>query len=68
MERTWRIAKEMSNLTIYCRSVVFNPERIKDEVFTFHEMSSFPETQAEKLICQKDTKFFLKYHQVCLNS
>jgi hypothetical protein len=28
-------------------------------------MSSFPETKAEKLICQQENKFFVKYHQVC---
>lgn len=27
-------------------------------------MSSFPETKAEKLICQQENAFFLKYHQV----
>lgn len=63
MERAWRIAKEMSDLTVYCRSVPFNMDRIKVKGFVFHEMSSFPETKAEKLICQQDSKFFLKYHQ-----
>lgn len=64
MERAWRIAKEMSNLIVYCRSVAFNIERIKTKGFTFHEMSSFPETKAEKLMCQQENKFFIKYHQV----
>lgn len=64
MERAWRIAKEMSNLIVYCRSVAFNIERIRAKGFTFNEMSSFPETKAEKLMCQQETKFFLKYHQV----
>lgn len=63
MERTFRIAKEMSNLIIYCRSITFNLERAKQEL-TFYEMSSFPENRAEKLICQQEIKFFLKYHQV----
>lgn len=27
-------------------------------------MSSFPENKAEKLICQQENKFFLRYHQV----
>lgn len=31
--------------------------------FVFYEMSSFPENKAEKLICQQEGKFFLKYHQ-----
>lgn len=64
MERTWRIAKEMSNLIIYCRSVALNMERIRQKGFIYNEMSSFPETKAEKLICQQEIKFFLKYHQV----
>lgn len=64
MERTWRVAKEISDLTVYCRSVQFNMERIKLDGFIFYEMSSFPELKAEKLICQQDNKFFLKYHQV----
>jgi len=64
MERAWRIAKEMSNLIVYCRSVAFNIERIKTKGFTFNEMSSFPETKAEKLMCQQENKFFIKYHQV----
>lgn len=66
MERTWRIAKEMSHLIIYCRSVAFNMERIRQKGFIYTEMSSFPETKAEKLICQQENKFFLKYHQVIL--
>lgn len=64
MERAWRIAKEMSNLIVYCRSVAFNLERIRTKGFVFNEMSSFPETKAEKLMCQQESKFFLKYHQV----
>ncbi|XP_071446484.1 1-phosphatidylinositol 4,5-bisphosphate phosphodiesterase gamma-1 isoform X1 [Hetaerina americana] len=63
MEKAWRIAKEMSNLIVYCRSVAFNMERIKRQGFIFYEMSSFPETKAEKLICAQENKFFLKYHQ-----
>lgn len=63
MERAWRIAKEMSNLIVYCRSVAFNMERARLG-FIFYEMSSFPETKAEKLICQQENRFFLKYHQV----
>ena len=64
MERAWRIAKEMSNLIVYCRSVAFNTDKIKTKGFVFQEMSSFPETKAEKLICQQENGFFLKYHQV----
>ncbi|KAL1501701.1 hypothetical protein ABEB36_006983 [Hypothenemus hampei] len=62
MERAYRIAKELSNIIIYCRSISFNIERAK-KGFVFYEMSSFPETKAEKLICQLERSFFLKYHQ-----
>lgn len=64
MERAWRVAKEISNLIIYCRSVPFNIDRLKQRGFVYPEMSSFPETKAEKLICLNETKFFLQYHQV----
>nr|XP_014275178.1 1-phosphatidylinositol 4,5-bisphosphate phosphodiesterase gamma-1 [Halyomorpha halys]XP_014275179.1 1-phosphatidylinositol 4,5-bisphosphate phosphodiesterase gamma-1 [Halyomorpha halys]XP_024215637.1 1-phosphatidylinositol 4,5-bisphosphate phosphodiesterase gamma-1 [Halyomorpha halys] len=63
MERAWRVAKEMSNLIIYCRSVAFNIDRLKQRGFVYPEMSSFPETKAEKLICQNESRFFIKYHQ-----
>ncbi|XP_060519361.1 1-phosphatidylinositol 4,5-bisphosphate phosphodiesterase gamma-1 isoform X2 [Cylas formicarius] len=63
MERAYRIAKELSNIIIYCRSISFNLERAR-QGFVFYEMSSFPETKAEKLICQQERSFFLKYHQV----
>ncbi|XP_058803649.1 1-phosphatidylinositol 4,5-bisphosphate phosphodiesterase gamma-1 [Phymastichus coffea] len=64
MERAWRIAKEMSNLIVYFRSVTFNIERLKVKGFIHNEMSSFPETKAEKLMCQQENRFFLSYHQV----
>lgn len=63
MERAFHIAKEMSNLIIYCRSVAFNIDRARERS-VFNEMSSFPETKAERLMCQQEKKFFLKYHQV----
>ncbi|XP_011505251.1 PREDICTED: 1-phosphatidylinositol 4,5-bisphosphate phosphodiesterase gamma-1 [Ceratosolen solmsi marchali] len=64
MERAWRIAKEMSNLIVYFRSVAFNLERLRLKGFVYNEMSSFPEIKAEKLMCQQENKFFLRYHQV----
>ncbi|KAJ9579947.1 hypothetical protein L9F63_004420, partial [Diploptera punctata] len=64
LERALRIATEMSNLIVYCRSVAFNADRIRKNGLVFNEMSSFPETKAEKLICVQENKFFLKYHQV----
>ncbi|KAK7574309.1 hypothetical protein V9T40_011500 [Parthenolecanium corni] len=63
MERAWRIAKEMSNLIVYCRAVTFNAEKVKQGNFTYNEMSSFPETKAEKLMCQQESKLFLRYHK-----
>ncbi|XP_026743382.1 1-phosphatidylinositol 4,5-bisphosphate phosphodiesterase gamma-1 [Trichoplusia ni] len=67
MERTWRIAKEMSDLIVYCRSVTFNQDRIRTKGYIFNEMSSFPETKAERLMCQQETAFFLKYHTIQLS-
>ncbi|VVC96133.1 unnamed protein product, partial [Leptidea sinapis] len=62
MERTWRIAKDISDLIIYCRSVTFNQEKLRSKGFVYTEMSSFPESKAERLMCQQETAFFLKYH------
>uniref|UniRef100_T1IHK2 1-phosphatidylinositol 4,5-bisphosphate phosphodiesterase gamma n=1 Tax=Strigamia maritima TaxID=126957 RepID=T1IHK2_STRMM len=52
IERTLRIAKELSNLIVYCRSVPFCFERLVKEggPCNFYEMSSFPETKVEKWI------------------
>lgn len=66
MERAWRITKEISNLIIYCRSVPFNIDKLKQTGFLYAEMSSFPETKAEKLMCQQEIRFFVNYHQVFL--
>jgi len=61
-ERAMRIARELSNLVIYCRSVMFNPDKIPG---SHAEMSSFPETKAERLMCgpSGDPALFLKYHR-----
>ncbi|KAJ2954035.1 hypothetical protein O0L34_g2246 [Tuta absoluta] len=67
MERTWRIAKEMSDLIVYCRSVTFNQDKLKNKGFIYNEMSSFPETKAERLMCQQENAFFLKYHTIQLS-
>lgn len=56
MERAFRIAKEMSNLIIYCRSINFNLEKAKQSII-FYEMSSFAETKAEKLMCQQEKNY-----------
>ena len=67
IELTWRIAKELSDMIIYCRAVTFSQERIRQKGRNHFEMSSFPETKAEKLLLQEDNDFFLWYHQVRLN-
>lgn len=67
MERTWRIAKEMSDLIVYCRSVTFNQDRLRTKGFVYSEMSSFPETKAERLMCLQENAFFLKYHTIQLS-
>lgn len=64
MEKAFQIAKEISNLIIYCRSIKFDIDIAKHQEFVFYEMSSFPENKAEKLICQQERKFFIKYHQI----
>jgi len=62
-ERSMKIARELSNLVIYCRSVPWSPEKV--EVTAFQEMSSFPETKAERLMCGPggDASLFLRYHR-----
>lgn len=59
LERTMRIAKELSNLIVYCRAVPFD----KDKIGNFTEMSSFAEHKAEKWISPCECRFILKYHQ-----
>ncbi|XP_058462061.1 1-phosphatidylinositol 4,5-bisphosphate phosphodiesterase gamma-1 [Malaya genurostris] len=58
MERNSRVAKEMSDMIIYCRSVPF-----KNTGWVFYEMSSFPETKAEKYFLQQECKLFVRYHR-----
>lgn len=58
-ERNARVAKEMSDLIIYFRSVPF-----KDKGWVFYEMSSFSEAKAEKYFLQQySTTVCLKYHR-----
>ena len=63
IEQTWRIAKELSDMIVYCRAVTFNQERLLRHGRCPNEMSSFPETKGEKLILN-EWKFFIWYHQV----
>ena len=58
-ERALRSALELSNLVIYCKSVMFSQEKMVLGHFT--EMSSFPETKGEKLV-MANAKWFLNYH------
>lgn len=67
IELTWRIAKELSDIIVYCRAVSFSQERIMQNGRNPYEMSSFPETKAEKFMLQEQQKFFLWYHQVLLS-
>lgn len=66
MERTWRVAKEISDLIVYCRSVTFNQDKLR-KGYVYNEMSSFPETKAERLMCAQENAFFVKYHTVQLS-
>lgn len=59
LERTMRIAKELSNLIVYCRSVPF----AKDKIGNFTEMSSFAEHKAEKWISPAECSFMMNYHK-----
>lgn len=50
-ERAMRVARELSNLVVYCSSVVFQLEKCqRRELRNCREMSSFPETKAERLM------------------
>lgn len=60
LERTMRIAREFSDLIVYCRAVPFNPDDLPGPCY---EMSSFPETKAEKFVNKNKAKFFLQYHR-----
>jgi len=64
MERQLKIAKEISDLIIYCRSVAFCLETQRERGFVHNEMSSFPENKAEKLMCHQESVFFFRYHQI----
>ncbi|XP_076449870.1 1-phosphatidylinositol 4,5-bisphosphate phosphodiesterase gamma-1-like [Babylonia areolata] len=60
LERTMRIAREFSDLIVYCQAVPFSSDKIPGP---FYEMSSFPETKAEKYVNKNKAKMFLKYHR-----
>jgi phosphatidylinositol phospholipase C gamma-1 len=61
LERNSKVAKEMSDLIIYCRSVPF-----KNAGWLFFEMSSFAETKAEKYFLQQETKVSdFRFYPIC---
>ncbi|XP_077441364.1 1-phosphatidylinositol 4,5-bisphosphate phosphodiesterase gamma-1-like isoform X3 [Vanacampus margaritifer] len=63
MERRKKIALELSDLVVYCRPVAFNEDKIGTERACFRDMSSFPETKAEKLATRVRGKRFLQYNR-----
>lgn len=67
MERRKKIALELSDLVIYCRPVPFDEDKIGTERACFRDMSSFPETKAEKYVNRVKGKKFLQYNRLQLS-
>uniref|UniRef100_A0A3P9LP59 Phosphoinositide phospholipase C n=1 Tax=Oryzias latipes TaxID=8090 RepID=A0A3P9LP59_ORYLA len=63
MERRKKIAVELSDLVVYCRPVPFNEDKIGTERACYRDMSSFPETKAEKFATRGRGKRFLQYNR-----
>nr|XP_023655878.1 1-phosphatidylinositol 4,5-bisphosphate phosphodiesterase gamma-1-like isoform X1 [Paramormyrops kingsleyae]XP_023655879.1 1-phosphatidylinositol 4,5-bisphosphate phosphodiesterase gamma-1-like isoform X1 [Paramormyrops kingsleyae] len=63
MERRKKIALELSELVVYCRPVPFNEEKIGTDRACYRDMSSFPETKAEKFATRGRGKRFLQYNR-----
>ncbi|XP_026549986.1 1-phosphatidylinositol 4,5-bisphosphate phosphodiesterase gamma-1-like, partial [Notechis scutatus] len=63
MERRKKIALELSELVVYCRPVPFDEEKIGTEKACYRDMSSFPETKAEKYANRSKGKKFLQYNR-----
>ncbi|MEQ2214692.1 hypothetical protein XENOCAPTIV_016795 [Xenoophorus captivus] len=63
MERRKKIAVELSDLVVYCRPVPFNEDKIRTERACYRDMSSFPETKAEKFATRARGKRFLQYNR-----
>ncbi|XP_038050378.1 1-phosphatidylinositol 4,5-bisphosphate phosphodiesterase gamma-1-like isoform X2 [Patiria miniata] len=59
-ERKMRIAKEFSDLIVYCRSVPFREDNIPGK---YYDMSSFPETKVERYLTAIKSKLLLCYNQ-----
>ncbi|XP_055489397.1 1-phosphatidylinositol 4,5-bisphosphate phosphodiesterase gamma-1-like [Leucoraja erinacea] len=62
MERRKKIALELSELVVYCRPVPFDEEKIGTDKACYRDMSSFPETKAEKYANKGKGKRFLQYN------
>ncbi|XP_029646893.1 1-phosphatidylinositol 4,5-bisphosphate phosphodiesterase gamma-1 isoform X4 [Octopus sinensis] len=56
LERTKHIAQEFSDLIVYCQAVPY-------KFGNYYEMSSLPETKAEKMTTKKEAKLFAKYNR-----
>uniref|UniRef100_A0A671WFR5 1-phosphatidylinositol 4,5-bisphosphate phosphodiesterase gamma n=1 Tax=Sparus aurata TaxID=8175 RepID=A0A671WFR5_SPAAU len=67
MERRKKIALELSDLVIYCRPVPFDEDKIGTDRACFRDMSSFPETKAEKYVNVIKGKKFLQYNRLQLS-
>ncbi|XP_072013746.1 1-phosphatidylinositol 4,5-bisphosphate phosphodiesterase gamma-1-like isoform X2 [Amphiura filiformis] len=63
-ERKMRIAKEFSDLVVYCRSVPFREDNIPGN---YYEMSSFPETRVERYFFKEKCKILLTYNTMQLS-
>lgn len=66
-ERRKKIASDLSDLVIYCRPVPFDEDKIGTERACFRDMSSFPETKAEKYVNKTKGKKFLQYNRLQLS-
>ncbi|RXM90862.1 1-phosphatidylinositol 4,5-bisphosphate phosphodiesterase gamma-1 [Acipenser ruthenus] len=67
MERRKKIALELSDLVVYCRPVPFDEDKIGTERACYRDMSSFPETKAEKYVNKIKGKKFLQYNRLQLS-
>lgn len=66
LQRKTCIAREMSDLIVYCRPVPFKMDNIG--MGNFYEMSSFPETKAHNLFMNKDSASKMvhyTWHKLC---
>ncbi|XP_069740315.1 1-phosphatidylinositol 4,5-bisphosphate phosphodiesterase gamma-1 [Narcine bancroftii] len=67
MERRKKIALELSDLVVYCRPVPFDEDKIGSDRACYRDMSSFPETKAEKYVNRAKGKKFLQYNRLQLS-